>query len=105
MVFSQESQNFVCYPNWKGIYSDIGTPASALQAPLNYHVVLTTEPDADGGVQTFFYKVPETWMDVNLAYFLYPSPGFNVNGVKPWNWGDISLKKGVFLKLPMWNTT
>jgi hypothetical protein len=32
-------------------------------------------------------------MDVNLAYFLYPSPGFNVNGVKPWNWEDISLKK------------
>lgn len=96
MVFSQESQNFVCYPNWKGIYSDIGTPASALQAPLNYHVVLTTEPDADGGVQTFVYKVPETWMDVNLAYFLYPSPGFNVNGVKPWNWGDISFKKRRF---------
>ncbi|KAK4013220.1 hypothetical protein OUZ56_025454 [Daphnia magna] len=92
----QESQNFVCYPNWKGIYSDIGTPASALQAPLNYHVVLTTEPDADGGVQTFVYKVPETWMDVNLAYFLYPSPGFNVNGVKPWNWGDISFKKRRF---------
>ncbi|KAK4017933.1 hypothetical protein OUZ56_000009 [Daphnia magna] len=91
-----KSQNFVCYPNWKGIYSDIGTPASALQAPLNYHVVLTTEPDADGGVQTFVYKVPETWMDVNLAYFLYPSPGFNVNGVKPWNWGDISFKKRRF---------
>ena len=87
------------------MYSDIGTPASALQAPLNYHVVLTTEPDADGGVQTFVYKVPETWMDVNLAYFLYPSPGFNVNGVKPGNWGDIFKKKGVFLKLPMWNTT
>jgi hypothetical protein len=96
LVFSQESQNFVCYPNWKGIYSDIGTPASALQAPLNYHVVLTTEPDEDGDVQTFVNKVPETWMDVNLAYFLYPSPGFNVNGVKPWNWGDISFKKRRF---------
>ena len=32
-------------------------------------------------------------MDVNLAYFLYPSPGFNVNGVKPWNWEEISFKK------------
>jgi hypothetical protein len=31
-------------------------------------------------------------MDVNLAYFLYPSPGFNVNCETPWNWGDISLK-------------
>jgi hypothetical protein len=88
LVFTQESQNFVCYPNWKGINNDIGTPASALLAPLIYHVVLTTEPDADGGVQTFVYKVPETWMGVNIAYFLYPSPGFNVNGVKPWNWGD-----------------
>jgi hypothetical protein len=61
-----------------------------------YHVVLTTEPDSDGGVKTYAYKVPETWMDQSLQYFLYPRPGFNVNGSKPWHWGEISYKKRRF---------
>ena len=50
----------------------------------------------DGGVKTFAYKVPETWMDQSVQYFLYPLPGFIVHGSKPWNWGEISFKKRRF---------
>ncbi|EFX84558.1 hypothetical protein DAPPUDRAFT_314915 [Daphnia pulex] len=83
------SQLFRFYPNWNGEYESIGLPAGGVQQPLMYHVVLTTEPDSDGGVKTYAYKVPETWMDQSLQYFLYPPPGFNVNGSKPWDWGEI----------------
>jgi hypothetical protein len=47
-----------------------------------YHVVLTTEPDSDGGVKTYAYKVPETWIDQSLQYFLYPPTWFQCKWVK-----------------------
>ncbi|EFX69753.1 hypothetical protein DAPPUDRAFT_328807 [Daphnia pulex] len=90
------SQLFRFYPNCNGEYESIGLPAGGVQQPLMYHVVLTTEPDSDGGVKTYAYKVPETWIDQSLQYFLYPPPGFNVNGSKPWDWGEISYKKRRF---------
>jgi hypothetical protein len=88
IMFKKDCENYRCHPNWNGSYESIGCHYGGLQQSLLYHVVLTTEADLDGGVKTFAYKVPETWMDQSLQYFLYPPPGFNVHGSKPWNYGE-----------------
>jgi hypothetical protein len=95
ILFKKDCENYWCHPNWIG-YESIGCHCGRLQQSLLYHVVLTTEADLDGGVKTFAYEVPETWMDQSLQYFLYPPAGFNVHGSKPWNWGEISFKKRRF---------
>lgn len=56
-------------------------------------MLISTVGRVDGGVTTIVYRVPETWLDENLRYFLYPQPDFTVGGVCPWDWGEISYKK------------
>ena len=81
---------------WEGEYDDVGKVVAKLNVgqDLQYHLVISKQPDeVDGDYVDVFFLIPVTWIDWEGKRFLYPGPDYQVHGLPPWEWRDLSYRR------------
>lgn len=92
----QDASSFKGPGEWEGEYENVGKAVEPAMAsnPLSYHIIVCKQPDIENGNECeVIFQVPSSWLDWEQKRFVYPAPGYNVNGLDPWNWRDMNYRR------------